>query len=92
MKNMDALIHSALATVFALGTIIIANYASAADNSPTAMEKCYGIAKAHLNDCQTTNHSCSGSATENRQPDAFVLLPKGLCNKIVGGSLTSERK
>lgn len=54
------------------------------------MEKCYGIVKAGKNDCPTSTHSCAGSALKDRQTDAFILLPKGVCDKIVGGSLTSS--
>jgi len=51
------------------------------------MEKCYGVAKAGHNDCQTANGSCAGSAKMDRQKDAFIALPKGTCGKIVGGTL-----
>lgn len=62
--------------------------------APQAMEKCYGIVKAGMNDCATQTQSCAGSATKDKQPDAFVFVPKGLCQKIVGGSLTpnTEKK
>jgi len=59
-------------------------------NTPT-QEKCYGIVKAGFNDCQTTSHSCAGSSTKDKEADAFILLPKGICTKIVGGSLTSGK-
>lgn len=54
------------------------------------MEKCYGIVKAGKNDCQTKTASCAGSATKDNQKDAFLFLPKGDCEKITGGSLTSS--
>ncbi|NNM60078.1 MAG: DUF2282 domain-containing protein [Legionellales bacterium] len=54
-----------------------------------AQEKCYGIAKAGMNDCKTATASCAGSATKNNASDAFLFVPKGLCNRIVNGSLTS---
>lgn len=54
------------------------------------MEKCYGIAKAGKNDCQTANGSCAGSAKKDNQGDAFIALPKGSCDKIVGGSLKPQ--
>lgn len=44
-----------------------------------------------MNDCQTSSQSCASSATKDRQPDAFIFLPKGTCNKIVGGSLTMPK-
>lgn len=51
-------------------------------------EKCYGVVKAGKNDCQTANNACSGHSTADGQKDAWVLLPKGACEKLVGGSLT----
>ncbi|HCR5323159.1 TPA: DUF2282 domain-containing protein, partial [Legionella pneumophila] len=30
---------------------------------------------------------CAGSSTRDSQKDAFILLPKGICEKLVGGSL-----
>lgn len=52
------------------------------------MEKCYGVAKAGTNDCQTSTASCAGSAKHDGQGDAFIFLPKGVCEKLVHGSLT----
>ena len=53
------------------------------------MEKCYGIAKAGKNDCQTAKSSCAGTSKTDAQADAWVSVPKGACEKIVGGKLTS---
>lgn len=49
--------------------------------------RCYGINAAGRNDCAAGTHSCAGQATQTRSPDAFVLLPRGDCQKIAGGSL-----
>ena len=49
------IVASAVAAAISVG--VVAN-ASAADN-----EKCYGIAKAGKNDCQTATHSCAGTST-----------------------------
>ena len=54
------------------------------------MEKCYGVAKAGKNDCQTAKSSCAGTSKQDGQPDAWVAVPKGSCEKIVGGKLTSS--
>lgn len=59
-------------------------------NDAPEMEKCYGIAKAGKNDCQTKSTSCAGSSPVDKQADAFLVLPKGLCGKIAGGKLTPE--
>jgi uncharacterized membrane protein len=53
------------------------------------MEKCYGVAKAGKNDCQTAKSSCAGTSKTDSQTDAWVSLPKGACEKIVGGKLTA---
>ncbi len=51
------------------------------------MEKCYGIAKA---DCQTAKSSCAGTSKTDAQPDAWISVPKGACEKIIGGKLTAS--
>lgn len=57
-----------------------------------AMEKCYGITKAGMNDCKTANGSCAGTAKMDHQGDAFVAVPAGTCAKIAGGSLEPMMK
>ena len=53
------------------------------------MEKCYGVAKAGMNDCKAgEGTTCQGSSTMDGQKNAWVLTPAGLCEKLVGGSLT----
>jgi uncharacterized membrane protein len=54
-------------------------------------EKCFGIAKAGKNDCQTKHSSCAATAKKDAQADAWLSVPKGTCEKIVGGSLTSSQ-
>lgn len=51
-------------------------------------EKCYGIAKAGKNDCASTgNNSCAGTARADADPRAWMYVPAGYCERIVGGSL-----
>jgi len=52
-------------------------------------EKCFGIAKAGKNDCQTATSSCAGTSKKDSQSDAWLSVPKGVCEKITGGKLTS---
>ena len=82
MKN-KAVVTSALAGVFALG-VMAANQAVAGDKDH---EKCYGVAKAGKNDCQTASSSCAGTSKSDGQKDAWVYVPAGTCDKLVGGSL-----
>ncbi len=53
-------------------------------------EKCYGVAKAGKNDCFTANTSCAGTIKTDGQRDAWIFVPKGTCEKIVGGSLSPK--
>jgi len=48
-------------------------------------EKCYGVAKAGKNDCATATSSCAGTSKMDKDPTAFIVVPKGTCDKIVGG-------
>lgn len=83
--NSKTLVNSALASVFALGLVAIASQATAAEEK--SAEKCYGVVKAGKNDCQTNAHACAGQASKDGQGDSWIYVPKGTCEKIVGGSL-----
>lgn len=37
---------------------------------------------------QQKKSSCAGSAKRDGQHDAFIAVPKGLCEKLTGGYLT----
>lgn len=85
MKSMkkSLAITSAIAAGLALGS------ASDAMAAKPGAEKCYGIAKAGKNDCsvKSLGTTCMGSATKDAIADAWIYVPKGTCEKIVGGSL-----
>jgi len=83
--NTSVLLASAMAVALSLA------FEAAAQSGPAPMpkfehEKCYGIAKAGRNDCQTTNSSCAGTSKRNGQGDAWIYVPAGSCDKVVGGS------
>lgn len=50
-----------------------------------ATETCFGVARAGQNDCRTRAHVCAGWSRRDRDPGAFVYVPAGTCQKIVGG-------
>ncbi len=52
-----------------------------------ASEKCFGIAAAAQNDCQTATHSCAGESKQAREASSWIYVPAGTCGKIAGGSL-----
>lgn len=86
--NKRLLLGSAIATAITLaGTA--ATFAPLATAADTAPEKCYGIAKAGLNDCAAgPGTSCAGTSTANNQKNAWMYVLAGSCEKIVGGSLS----
>lgn len=87
MSNSDQLVRGAIAGLLALGLAAGSSQALAqkADN-----EKCAGIAKAGKNDCGTSTTSCSGSIKVDGHKEAWILVPKGTCDKIAGGVVTTS--
>jgi uncharacterized membrane protein len=85
MKNSKLIAQSALASLFAVG--VLTTISQPAEAGKKDMEKCYGIVKAGQNDCQTSTSACAGTAEVDGKPTAFIVVPKGTCEKIVGGSL-----
>ena len=85
--NKRLVIASALAAAVAAPSLAMAQGGPAP--APTfKAEKCYGLAKAGKNDCASTgNNSCGGSSKLNSDPKAWIYVPAGYCDRIVGGSL-----
>jgi uncharacterized membrane protein len=83
---MKSQMIAATALLAALATPVAAFAAPAAVPNFQA-EKCYGIAKAGLNDCQTATHSCAGTSTKNMDPASWIYVPAGTCAKISGGNI-----
>ena len=83
----STLLSTAIGGVLALGVLSMS--AHAADDPNT--EKCYGVAKAGKNDCAGASHACAGQSKEGANAaKEFIKLPKGTCERIQGGSLTSK--
>ena len=51
-----------------------------------AYEKCYGVARQAMNDCFFSGNSCAGTVATDREPGAWIYLPKGSCSKLTGGA------
>ena len=87
MNHSEQIIRSAIAGLLALGVSAASSQAIAAagDN-----EKCAGIVKAGKNDCGTSKSSCAGTAKADRDAEAWVYVPKGTCDKIAGGTVTTS--
>ena len=88
MLNSKLLISSAVAAVTSLAAS--GAFAGPATQPDYSFEKCYGIAKAGMNDCQTATHSCAGTSTADMAGDSWIYVPGGTCSKIAGGSMAPK--
>ena len=87
MSKTNSIINSAFASLLAVGLAAGASQALAdkGDN-----EKCAGIVKAGKNDCGTSKSACAGTATVDRDAEAWILVPAGTCERIAGGKVTNK--
>lgn len=73
--------------VIAGGVAAAAVSFSADDANAAKKEKCFGVSKAGKNDCGVNSISCAGQAPKDFYGDGFLVVPKGMCEKLAGGSL-----
>jgi len=84
MKDTKALMNTAIAGALALGMAVASGTAMA---GKPGFEKCQGVVKAGMNDCGTSKHSCAGQAATDNDPEEWIYVPEGTCNKITGGKV-----
>lgn len=86
MQAQEKLISTAVVGFIAL--LALSGTATAAEN-----EKCFGIAKAGQNACNSNanQHSCAGHSKIDNDPSDYKPVPKGSCLKI-GGKLDPAEK
>ena len=79
---------SASAIAAALSVAVLASAKAAPAPVPGYdHEKCYGVAQAGKNDCQTATHSFAGTATKAKDPASWIYVSAGTCANIVGSSM-----
>jgi uncharacterized membrane protein len=79
MSNSN-LLRTAMASLLALGASTVAT-AALADHH---QEQCAGVIKAGKNDCATSANACHSHVKTDNNPEAWIYLPTGTCEKIVG--------
>jgi uncharacterized membrane protein len=85
---------STVVTASAVGAALsmaVAALAAPAAAPAFKSEKCFGVAKAGRNDCQTSNTSCAGTSRRDGQGDAWLYVPAGTCERLVGGSVEPRK-
>lgn len=88
MKKTHLIVASAMAAALALPAL---SHAQAGAKPKFEAEKCFGVAKAGKNDCNTANSSCAGTSKTDGQKDAWLYVPAGSCERLVGGHLEAKK-
>lgn len=91
MKNISKKVMVATA-VSSLLTLGLNSYSDKAIAEDMKMEKCAGIVKAGQNDCGANGHICGGMSKKDGDPNEWISLPKGTCDKIVGAKVVGNYK
>lgn len=88
-KTTKALLSAAVIGSIAAAGVGLSTEAEAAKKKK---EKCYGVVKAGHNDCGSLDksHSCAAQAKTDADIKEWVYLPKGICERLVGG-MTKEQ-
>jgi uncharacterized membrane protein len=80
MNTSKVLLSLAVSSLLGTGLASVSTSAVAADD----MEQCAGVVKAGKNDCATSTNACHGHVEADSSPEAWIYLPKGTCDRIVG--------
>ena len=93
MKREDV-VKKALTGLLVVGVGGIAVTALAAPDwakKGDTLEKCAGVVKAGKNDCGAKGHACGGKAAADNDPEEWVYMPKGVCDKLTGGKVVGSK-
>lgn len=92
VKTTSLTAAAVTACILSAGVLVtLAGAAPAPEPTGFKAEKCFGIAKAGHNDCGSTgNNSCAATSKRDSDRGAWLYMPAGTCNKIVGASLMAK--
>lgn len=92
MQNIKkkAAIATALTGVLAVGMAAVVANNQEALAGKEGMEKCAGIVRKGMNDCGANDHDCAGMAKVDADPNEWIYVPEGTCNKIVNGRVKAS--
>ncbi|MGD1803861.1 DUF2282 domain-containing protein [Dapis sp. BLCC M126] len=88
MKNINKklALATAMTGVLAVGIATLGSNQEALAGKE-GMEKCAGVVKAGMNDCGANGHTCAGMAKKDSDPNEWIYVPEGTCEKIVGARI-----
>jgi len=87
MNQTDRILRAAVAGLVALGVSAASGQVLAAKGDN---EKCAGIVKAGKNDCGTSKNACAGQVKVDNDPEAWIYVPKGVCERISGSRIQTS--
>lgn len=85
MSKNNEIKKLALAILTASIAASSSNSIAAEKSKPPETEKCFGVVKKGLNDCAGNDHPCQTQSTKDNDPNEFIYLLKGTCQRLVGG-------
>ena len=90
MKKENILVSS----LVGLGLTVATSATAAPDwaKKGDTIVKCQGIAKKGQNDCGANGHACGGYAKKDNDPNEWIYVPEGVCEKIAGGKVFKKKK
>ena len=83
MKHSKSITNTLASGLIALSMGLLS--ANAIAGKP-GFEKCQGIVKAGMNDCGNGKHACAGMAKVDKDPEEWVYVPEGTCDKLAGAA------
>jgi len=89
MTKHSSMLQLAISGVLALSGAALTSTAVAAQDG---MEQCAGIVKAGKNDCATSTNACHGHVASDANSEAWIYVPQGTCNRIVGGHIVKVQE
>jgi uncharacterized membrane protein len=90
MSKHSSMLQLAISGVLALSGAALTSTALAADDD--GKEQCAGIVKAAKNDCATSANDCHGHVNTDGNAEAWIYLPMGTCERIVGGRVVHVKE
>lgn len=81
-----------LASVVSLGLASPLSAAPSWAKKGSTVVKCKGVAKKGKNDCGANGHGCGGYAKKDNDPNEWIYVPQGVCEKIAGGKVLKKVK
>jgi uncharacterized membrane protein len=85
------MVHAAITGLLVIGAGALSAVAFPGDDH-SGEEQCAGVVKAGKNDCATSMNDCHSHVETDANPMAWIYVPKGTCEKIVGAHLVKVKE